>query len=89
MKPGFFLLLAATLLGGCGRDTASAIHTSAERVFSVDEYLAQPDLRKKVSATCQNDPGRLGLTPNCVNVRRADHVAAIGKPSSLRIDLSP
>jgi hypothetical protein len=89
MKPTFSLILAAVLLGGCGRDVGTAVPAVGERVLTVDEYLAQPDLRKKVSAFCHNDPGRLGMTPNCVNVRRADHIASMGSASSLHIDLSP
>jgi hypothetical protein len=89
MKPTLSLILAGVLLGGCGRETGTTIPAISERVLTVDEYLAQPVLRKKVSTVCHNDPGRLGLTPNCVNVRRADHIASMGSASSLRIDLSP
>jgi hypothetical protein len=57
-------------------------------VLTVDEFLAQPDLRGRVSALCRNDPGRMGATPNCVNVRRADHIASMGTADTLRLDLS-
>jgi hypothetical protein len=89
MKYVLSLILAATILGGCTREATSAIPELGERVLTVDQYLAQPDMRKKVSLACHNDPGRLGLTPNCVNVRRADHIASMGTAASLRIDLSP
>lgn len=89
MKPFLILALAASLLGGCTRDAVTVVPELGDRVLTVDEYLAQPYLRKKVVAACHNDPGRLGLTPNCVNVRRADHIASMGDASKLRIDLSP
>jgi len=70
----FFLLLAATV-SGCKRE---AVVVPADRVYTVDEYLAAPDLRRRVSAACSNDPGRTAQDPNCVNVHRADRVAAAG-----------
>lgn len=70
----FFLLLAATVYG-CKRE---AVVVPADRVYTVDEYLAAPDLRRRVSAACSNDPGRTAQDPNCVNVHRADRVAAAG-----------
>lgn len=89
MKHVLHLILTATILGGCTREAASTIPELDGRVLTVDQYLAQPDMRKKVSLACHNDPGRLGLTPNCVNARRADHIASMGTAASLRIDLSP
>jgi hypothetical protein len=89
MKQVLHLILTATILAGCTRETTSTIPELDGRVLTVDQYLAQPDVRKKVSLACHNDPGRLGLTPNCVNVRRADHIASMGTPESIRIDLSP
>ena len=87
MKPILFLLAAASL-AGCTREASQAIPELGERVLSVDEYLKQPDLRQRVSALCHNDPGRMGITPNCVNVHRADHIASMGTAADLRIDLS-
>jgi len=88
MKTILSVVLTASLVGGCTRDVTASIPELGDRVLTVDEYLAQPDLRKKVSTICRNDPGRVGMTPNCVNVRRADHIASIGSASSLRIDMS-
>lgn len=89
MKSVLPVVLAATLLAACTREDASIVPELAGRVLTVDEYLAQPDLREKVIAACRNDPGRLRLTPNCVNVYRADHLASVGTGSGIRIDLSP
>jgi hypothetical protein len=89
MKSVLFIVFTITILNGCSRKSGTAIPELGERVLTVDEFLAQPELRKKVSAYCHNDPGRTGLTPNCVNVRRADHIASMGTADSLRIDMKP
>lgn len=70
-----FLLLMASTVAGCKPD---AVVVPADRVYTVDEYLATPDLRQRVSAACSIDPGRTARDPNCVNVHRADRVAAAG-----------
>ncbi len=70
-------LLLPLVLAGCFKVEPTAI-VPAQRVYSVDEFLAQPDLRKKINAICSNDPGRLGQDSNCINVRRADRIAAAG-----------
>ena len=69
-----FLLLPLAV-AGCKRDVSLV---PAERIYTVEEYLAQPELRKKISAVCSNDPGRTGQDPNCINVQRADRVASAG-----------
>jgi hypothetical protein len=89
MKFVLLIVFATTFLNGCSRESGTAIPELGERVRTVDEFLAQPELRKKVSAYCHNDPGRSGLTPNCVNVRRADHIASMGTTDSLHIDMKP
>lgn len=43
-----------------------------------DEYLKQPDLRKKVFTACANDPGRKGSDANCVNALQAERIASSG-----------
>jgi hypothetical protein len=89
MKLILSIVFAATFLSGCSRESSAAIPELGDRVLTVDEFLAQPELRKKVSAYCHNDPGRTGMTSNCVNVRRADHIASMGTADSLRIDMKP
>lgn len=89
MKLILSIVFATTVLSGCSRESGTAIPELGDRVLTVDEFLAQPELRKKVTAYCHNDPGRTGLTPNCVNVRRADHIASMGTADSLHIDLKP
>lgn len=89
MKPALSLIIPALFVGACSREPAQSVPKLGDRTLTVDEFLAQPDLRKEVSTACNNNPGRLGLTPNCVNVRRANHLASMGTAASLHIDLSP
>jgi len=70
-------LLLPLVLAGCVKNEPEAV-VPAERTYTVDEFLAQPDLRKKISAVCSNDPGRIGQEPNCINVKRADRIASAG-----------
>lgn len=77
MKRLILLLLPLTLTG-CFKVEPVAVVPAVDRVYTVDEFLAQPELRKKVSVVCGNDPGRLGQAPNCINVRRADRIASAG-----------
>lgn len=69
-----FLLLSLAM-AGCRREVSLV---PADRIYTVKEYLAQPELRKKISAVCSNDPGRTEQDPNCINVQRADRVASAG-----------
>jgi len=74
-RPILLFLLLAAIVAGCNRETVTV---PADRVYTVDEYLAAPELRRRVSAACSSDPGRTARDPNCVNVQRADRVAAAG-----------
>lgn len=77
------IIVLALSLAACSSDEVTTAVPEAKRVHTVDEFLARPDLRKKVSAVCSNDPGRTGLDANCVNVRRADRVASFGRPAGM------
>ena len=76
-------IILPLLLGACTSDEVVTAVPEATRVHTVDEFLAHPDLRKKISAVCSNDPGRTGFDANCVNVRRADRVASFGSVSHM------
>jgi hypothetical protein len=65
------LLTVAMVLGGCAREPSSAAHTVAD-------YRANGGLRKEAFARCANDPGTLGETPDCVNVREAQRLEDLG-----------
>ncbi len=71
------LMLAISLLG-CVKVDPPVSQQVADRVYTVDEFIAQPDLRKKVFALCSSDPGRKGSDPNCINVTRAERISSYG-----------
>jgi hypothetical protein len=76
------LVIAAVACMGSGctkQDVGQApVAAVKNRVFTVDEYLKQPDLRKKVFAACANDPGRKGNDANCMNAMQAERIASAG-----------
>lgn len=74
------VLLLSLALAGCKREVSLV---PVDRIYTVEEYLAQPELRKRISAVCGNDPGRTGQDPNCINVQRADRVASAGSSSGM------
>lgn len=76
-------LLLPLALTACFKVEPATAVVAVDRVYSVDEFLAQPELRKKVSAVCSNDPGRLGQDPNCINVERADQIASAGSVANM------
>ena len=78
---GIAVLAAVACVGsGCTKQGASpaAAEAAGEQVLTVDDYLKQPDLRRKVFAACANDPGRKGDDPNCLNATRAERIASAG-----------
>lgn len=79
MRHQVCILLLPLALASCKREVALV---PVDRVYTVEEYLAQPELRQRISAVCSNDPGRTGQDPNCINVHRADRVASAGSPAS-------
>jgi hypothetical protein len=66
-------LAAVVLLGaaGCTRESDTAHHT-------VEQYRADKSLRQEVFGKCANDPGTLGKTPDCINVREAQRLESYG-----------
>ena len=73
----FIPILIPLALSACFK-AEPAFVPAADKVYTVDEFLAQPEVRKVISAACSNDPGRMGQDPNCINVRRADRIASAG-----------
>ena len=80
MKRLAMIFLLPLALEGCKREVPLV---PVDRIYTVEEYLAQPGLRKKISAVCSNDPGRTGQDPNCINVQRADRVLSAGSSSGM------
>jgi hypothetical protein len=73
-----FLFLVPLALTGCFESNPSTLASKTDRVYTVDEFLSQPELRKKFFALCGNDPGRTEQDPNCVNVLSAERIASAG-----------
>ncbi|WP_338811479.1 EexN family lipoprotein (plasmid) [Agrobacterium leguminum] len=46
--------------------------SSAERVYTVDELVADEALLTKIIGECRNNPGERRDTPNCRNAEAAD-----------------
>jgi hypothetical protein len=74
------LAAMACVVAGCNKPGEASVPTALEstRILTVDEYLKQPELRKRVFATCANDPGRKGKDANCVNALQAERIASAG-----------
>lgn len=80
------LSIAALLVGCSGKPTQIPF---LDRVMTVDEFTAQPDVREKVLVLCANDPGRVGTDPNCVNAKQSTRMATSGAGNFPRLDISP
>ena len=61
-------LLAALTFGLAGCSHAKP----PERIYTVEELVADPALFADQIAECRNDPGTLAKTPNCRNAEAAD-----------------
>ena len=70
--------LAVFSAAACTPDADVARHT-------VEEYRADPELRREVFAACAHDPGTSGESADCVNAIEAERLESRG---SLR-DLPP
>ncbi len=57
-------MVFALLTSACSPEPPSARHT-------VDEYRANAQLRHAQVARCQEDPGSLKKTPDCINAQQA------------------
>jgi hypothetical protein len=64
LTAGLATTLVAVGLVCCAKQPEVARHTVAE-------YQANAELRREQFARCTADPGALGSTPDCVNVRQA------------------
>jgi len=59
----FSIIVLAFLLTACGSDS--------EPVYDVQYYMDNPDIRKETVEKCNNNPGELSNTPNCINAALA------------------
>jgi len=79
-------LLFLTLLGGC-LDKATQV-PFLNKILTVEDFTAQPDVRKKVLAFCANDPGELKADPNCINAKQSERMTTSGSGNFPRLDIS-
>ena len=64
-----FLSVSLLLLAACSKDT--------ERIYTVDELMADKALLADLVGKCRSNPGELGNTPNCQNAAAADFKARL------------
>ncbi|MQB07164.1 hypothetical protein DXT91_24065 [Agrobacterium tumefaciens] len=58
------ILVALALLAGCSQ--------GSERTYTVEEFVAEPELLTRTISDCRDNPGELRDTPNCRNAEAAD-----------------
>lgn len=63
----------AIILAAC--DNRGEEKKASAPVRDVEFFLKNPDERKATVAECDNNPGELAETPNCVNAYQADDEA--------------
>ena len=61
----------------------SACSPDADAARTVSWFEQHSDERKAVLAKCQDDPGHLAQTPNCMNASEAEGRASIGSVRDL------
>ncbi|MBW9075062.1 MULTISPECIES: EexN family lipoprotein [Agrobacterium] len=57
------LLVSLALLAAC---------SGTERTYTVEEFVADPELLTRTISDCRDNPGELRDTPNCRNAEAAD-----------------
>lgn len=64
--------------------TACTRETEPRRAtYTVEEYLAKPDVMATKLRECSNNPGELRNDPDCINVKEAVKQQGIGSYSKL------
>lgn len=69
--------VALTLLG-CSEQSKAP-----QATYTVDEYLAKPELLAAKLRECANDPGELRNDPDCINVKEAAKRQGVGSYDEL------
>ena len=71
--------IVVTVIGsaGCAPAPDRATHT-------VEDYMQDVQLRREELARCTTDPGSLGKSADCVNVREAERSMGIGSLRNLQ-----
>ncbi|AJC82299.1 hypothetical protein IE4803_PB00245 (plasmid) [Rhizobium etli bv. phaseoli str. IE4803] len=60
------------LLSSAAMLSLAACSPQAEKIYTVDEFMADDALLAKIGGECRNNPGELLDTPNCRNAEAAD-----------------
>lgn len=84
------LLVAGVLLAGlvgC-KDDGTGAGAPAVQVQTVDWYKAHQAERAAVLTKCNNNPGQLATTPNCVNASRAESSATWDKRGGIKLPVA-
>lgn len=69
---GLTAVAFAALVAGCSSETEKPAETAPKaEVFDVQYYLNNEQARRKTLVECQDNPGALEDTPNCVNATEA------------------
>lgn len=58
------ILASLLLLAACSQ--------GSERTYTVEEFVAEPELLARTISSCRDNPGELRDTPNCRNAEAAD-----------------
>jgi hypothetical protein len=58
------IFVSLALLAACSQ--------GSERTYSVEEFVADPELLARTISVCRDNPGELRNTPNCRNAEAAD-----------------
>ena len=67
-----FIITSVLFISACNEEESKVdIETKKETVHKVDWYKEHDAERKDMVAKCQNNPGELMMTPNCVNANKA------------------
>lgn len=60
-----------------------------DRVVTVEEFTAKPELRARVLAECTSNPGQLNGDANCVNAKQSLRLSATGTGNFPSLDITP
>jgi hypothetical protein len=77
MNPIFFVFVLMALTA-CDKGTPSIAIPRDGHIYSVNEFVSQPALRKRFLMSCSDDPGQTERDPNCINVISAERIASAG-----------
>lgn len=81
-KLSMVLVVGLMVLVGCKEDQPASAMT-------VDWYKTNEQARKEMLVKCNNNPGELAATADCVNARKANSDIQWGEDSNKAINVKP